>query len=283
METDEFTEMRYEVNDGVAVVSLDRPAERNTWGGRTAVEYRWALHHADISPDVRVVVLRGEGGVFCAGADTRALDAIGRDGGRYSPESTALPPYPDGTPAGFRHNHTYPLTISVPIIAAIEGACAGAGFVLATYADLRFASETARITTAFAGLGLPAEYGIGWLLPRIMSVPNALQLLYSADVVSGTEAHRLGWVQRVTAPESLMTETLAFAVKLANESSPHALSVIKRQVFVDAVGDLDQAYRRSVEDMNAAMRHPDFREALVARRERRPPKFARPPGEPTGT
>lgn len=275
MELDDFTELTVRVADGVALVTLNRPDRRNAWSGRMAVEYRWALHHAHTRPDVRVVVLHGAGGDFCVGADSRALDAISADGGRYRPARLPLPPYPDGTPDWMRHNHAYPLTVSTPVVAAVAGACAGAGFVVASYADLRFAAHGSRITTSFARLGLPAEYGLGWLLPRLVGVPNALQLLYRAQVLDAGEAARLGWVQGCHPAAELLDRTLEFAGQLARHSSAESLRMMKRQVFADAELDLGTAYRRSVDDMNAALAHPDIKEGLAALRERRPTDFLR--------
>jgi enoyl-CoA hydratase/carnithine racemase len=273
MDIEDFTELEVAIEAGVAVVKLNRPDRRNAWSGRMAVEYRWALHHAHTRSDVRVVVLTGAGGDFCVGADSRTLDAISADGGRYAAEPLPLPPYPEGTPDELRHNHAYPLTIGTPVIAALTGACAGAGFVLASYADLRFAARDCRITTSFAKLGLPAEYGIGWLLPRMVGLPAALELLYTARVLDGAEAARLGWVQRCHEPGEVLVRAVEFAADLARGSSAESLRVMKRQVFVDATLDLGTAYTRSVADMNAALRHPDMREGLAALRERRPTDF----------
>ncbi|MFC4948293.1 enoyl-CoA hydratase-related protein [Pseudonocardia sp. GCM10023141] len=275
MEIEQFTELTVAVEAGVALVTLNRPDRRNAWSGRMAVEYRWALHHAHTRPDVRVVVLTGAGGDFCVGADARALGSIASQQGSYAPERLPLPPYPDGTPDDMRRNHAYPLAISTPVVAAIDGACAGAGFVLATYCDLRLAAHGSRITTSFARLGLPAEYGMGWLLPRMVGIPNALQLLYAADVLDAAEAARLGWVQRCHEPGELLEQALAFARALARGSSGESLRVMKRQVFADAAGGFGAAYSRSVEDMDAALRHPDMKEGLAALRERRPADFLR--------
>ncbi|HEX4249083.1 MAG TPA: enoyl-CoA hydratase-related protein [Pseudonocardia sp.] len=280
MEPAEFTEVDVAVRAGVAVVTLNRPDRRNAWNGRMAVEYRWALHHAHTRPDVRVVVLTGAGGDFCVGADARALDSISADGGRYSAERLPLPPYPDGTPEHLRHNHAYPLTIGTPVIAALTGACAGAGFVLASYADLRFAARDCRITSSFAKLGLPAEYGLGWLLPRMVGVPTALELLYGAPVLDGADATRLGWAQRCHEPGEVLARAVEFAQGLAMRSSAVSLRVMKRQVFQDAALDLGTAYDRSVADMNAALGHPDLKEGLAALRERRAPDFLAAPVEP---
>jgi len=269
----QFQELTYEVDAGVALVTLNRPERRNLWSGPMAVEYRWALHHADEDPAVRVIVVAGAGGHFCAGADVAGLEAISGADGRYERERAALPPHPPAAPAALRHNHTAPLALGVPVVAAVEGACAGAGFVLATYADLRFVSETAKVTTAFARFGLPAEYGIGWLLPRIVGIPNALDLLYDTRPRSGEEVVALGWAQRVCPPAQALGDAVELAQRLARESSAQSLRVMKRQVFTDAAGDLDVAYRRSVEDMNAALAHPDMRVGTGAQRRGGRPDF----------
>jgi enoyl-CoA hydratase/carnithine racemase len=269
----EFTEIGYTVDAGVASVTLNRPDRRNAWSGAMALEYRWALYHAHSDRDVRVVVLAGAGEHFCVGADTALLGTIADGGGGDAGPVQEPPPWPDGTPETFRHNHLYPLTVSTPVIAAVHGICAGAGIVLATYADLRFAAAGARIAPSFARLGLPAEYGTGWMLPRIMGVANAAAFLYTSTPVTGEEAHRIGFVQRVVDEGELLPATLEFARRLARESSGESLRVMKRQLFVDAAGDLSTAYRHSVEDMNAALRHPDLKEGLAAFRERRPPNF----------
>jgi enoyl-CoA hydratase/carnithine racemase len=273
VDIEDFTEITVDVEAGVALVTLNRPDRRNAWSGRMAVEYRWALHHAHTRTDVRVVVVTGAGGDFCVGADSRTLGSISSGGGAYAREKLPLPPYPDGTPEEMRRNHAYPLAVSTPVIAAIDGACAGAGFVVATYADLRFASHGSRITTSFAKLGLPAEYGMGWLLPRMVGIPNALQLLYAADVLDAPEAARLGWVQQCHEPAELLERTLTLARSLARGSSGESMRMMKRQVFSDAAGGFGEAYTRSVDDMNAALRHPDMKEGLAALRDRRPTDF----------
>jgi enoyl-CoA hydratase/carnithine racemase len=274
MKPSDFAELRYEVDDGVALVTLNRPDRRNAWSGPMAFEYRWALHHAHTDPAVRVVVVAGAGDHFCVGADSGALADIAAAGGGLPQEAAAeLPPWPDDTPDGLRHNHTVALAISTPVIVALHGGCAGAGLVLAAYADLRFAAAGARIATSFARLGLPAEYGTGWVLPRLMGTANAAQFLYHGGPISTEEALRLGFVQRVLPDDELLPATMEFARRLARESSPQSLRTMKRALFVDSAGDLDTAYRRSVDDMNAALRHPDLQEGLAALKERRSPNF----------
>jgi enoyl-CoA hydratase/carnithine racemase len=219
------------------------------------------------------VVLTGAGRDFCIGADSGALDAINSASGTYETEKLPLPSYPDGAPEGMRRNHLAPLLISTPVVAALHGACAGAGFVLATYADFRFAAKDARIATSFAKLGLPAEYGIGWLLPRQIGLSNAAQLLYTAEVCDGDRARELGWVQQVHDADDVLGAAQTFARGLAQHSSGESLRTMKRQLMVDAWGSFDDAYTRSVQDMNTALKGPDMREGLAALKEKRPPEF----------
>lgn len=277
MGPEDFEHLAYTKAEGVAVITLNRPDRRNAWSVPMSVEYRWALHHAHHDPAVRVVVLTGAGQDFCVGADTGVLDAVSGAGGAYATEDAALPPYPDGTPPGFRHSYAAVMAVSTPVIAAIDGACAGAGFVLATYADLRWASATARIGTSFAGLGLPAEHGIGWVLPRIVGTARALELLYDPAPRSADEAQQLGFVQRVVPGDQLRSEVLAYAGRLARHSSADSLRMMKRAVLIDAAGEFDRAYRESVAEMDAALSGTDFRVGLTATMAKRRPDFLTAP------
>lgn len=273
MKVDDFEKITYEVSEGVALLTLNNPARRNAWGGRMSVEYRWALHHAHQDSKVRIVVVTGQGNDFCVGADSAELNSIEQSGGQYQKEKLELPPYIEGTPQQFQRNHAYPLSISKPIIAAVNGSCAGVGFIVASYADLRFGAQNNKIKSAFSRLGLPAEYGLGWILPRIMGRTNAMQILLDGDSIDGAEALRLGWLQKLYKAEELLDKTMVYARKLARESSEYSMSCIKRQLNFDAEGDFSSAYTRSVEDMNKALRLPDFKEGLRALKEKRPTNF----------
>jgi len=273
MKLSEFDKITYEVNRGVALVTLNNPARRNAWGGRMSVEYRWALYHAHTDDSVRVVVVTGIGDDFCVGADTSELSTIESEGGAYQKAQLELPPYPETAPEAFRRNHAYPWCIEKPVIAAVNGRCAGVGFIVASYADLRFGARNSVLKTAFSKLGLPAEYGLGWILPRIMGKANAMQILLEGDKFSGEEGLRLGWLQKLYEPDQLLEETLRYAQKLAKESASYSLSCMKRQLNFDAEGDCSDAYTRSVTDKNTALTHPDFKEGLRALKEKRPTNF----------
>ena len=158
------------------------------------------------------------------------------------------------------------------MIAVITGAYAGA-FVLATYCDLRWVADDAKISTAFARLGLPAEYGTAWMLARQIGLPNARQFLYDADVVDGATARHLGWAQRTAPADQVLDAAVAYARRLARHSSGESLRSMKRALVVDSAAGLGEAYATSVADMDAALRHPDLGRGLAALARKSLPDF----------
>jgi enoyl-CoA hydratase/carnithine racemase len=250
------------IEDGVAVITLNRPERLNAWTAEMERMYFDALQECDDSTEVRAIVVTGAGRGFCAGADMHDLQSIG-DGSFDAAE--------------LEHEHraqTFPLTVAKPVIAAINGACAGIGLVQALMCDLRFAAEGAKLTSAFARRGLVAEHGISWLLPRLIGPAGALDLLLSARVVLAEEAHGLGLVNRVIAPELLLEQTLAYARELATSSSPASMAAIKRQVYGDLDRPLEDALARANELMLASFAAADFHEGVTSFLERRDPRFA---------
>jgi enoyl-CoA hydratase/carnithine racemase len=251
-----------QVEDGVAVITLNRPDRLNAWTAEMEHAYFDTLQECGESADVRVIVVTGAGRGFCAGADMHDLQAIG-DG---SIETADL--------ERERRPQTFPLTIEKPIIAAINGACAGIGLVQALMCDLRFAADGAKLTSAFARRGLVGEHGISWLLPRLIGPANALDLLMSARVVLADEAHSLGLVNRVIRPELLLERTLDYAHELAVNCSPASMATIKRQVYADLDRGLDEALARADELMLASFVAADFQEGVTSFLQRRDPRFA---------
>jgi enoyl-CoA hydratase/carnithine racemase len=254
--------VQFQVQDGVALLTLNRPDRLNAWTGEMESAYFGLLEECGSSEEVRVIVVTGAGRGFCAGADMQELQAIG-DGDIQS--ATALEE---------RRLQTFPLTIPKPIIAAINGPCAGIGLVQALMCDLRFAAEGAKITTAFARRGLVAEHGISWILPRLVGPARALDLLLSARVVLAEEAHALGLVNRLLTPELLLEETLAYARELAVNCSPASMATMKRQVYAALEQDLSQALAEADGLMLKSFTAPDFIEGVTSFLERRDPRFA---------
>jgi enoyl-CoA hydratase/carnithine racemase len=266
----------YDVRDRVATVTLHRPERLNAWTGRMHAEYRALLDRASADPDVRVIVVTGSGRGFCAGADSRALEGHVERGGYDAGlgDDVAMPGY--GVRPEFDADFAYQFGVPKPIIAAVNGPAAGVGLVLACYCDLRFAARGAKLTTSHGRLGLPAEYGLSWLLPRLIGVTRAADLLLSSRVVLAEEAEGLGLVNRVLAPEELMAHTYAYAASLAREVAPSSLAATKLQMYrdlhLDAASSVQDAGLRMAEMMRGA----DFAEGVAALTEKRPPDFPDP-------
>ncbi|HEV2997893.1 MAG TPA: enoyl-CoA hydratase-related protein, partial [Solirubrobacteraceae bacterium] len=193
-------------------------------------------------------------------------------------EGDGVPP-PEGTPTaevpdpGLDRPQTFPLTIPKPIVAAINGPCAGLGLVQALMCDVRFAAAGAKLTTAFARRGLVAEHGISWILPRLVGPARALDLLLSGRVVLAEEAAGMGLVNRVCAPESLLEETLQYARDLARLCSPRSMARMKAQVYGALETGLAEALGEADELMLASFTEPDFAEGVASFMERREPRF----------
>ncbi len=248
----------YEVAGGIAQVTLNRPEALNAWTPELGAAYFDCLEEADRSPDVRAIVVTGAGRGFCAGADFKHLQSIGPSGNG---------PTRDPRP------QSLPTTLRKPVIAAINGACAGLGFVMAMMCDLRFAAAGAKFTTAFARRGLIAEYGLAWVLPRLIGPGKALDLLLSGRTFTAEEAYQLGLVERLTEPERVVEEARSYAADLGLHSSPASMATIKRQVY----DDLEQSLEESAADADAYMRasfeRSDFREGVESFIQRRSPSF----------
>ncbi len=245
---------------GIAIITLNRPERLNAWNGELAGRYFELLDQCAADSDVKVIVVTGAGRGFCAGADMDTLQGIGNTSG--GAESAA----------GGRAQH-FTTSIPKPVIAAVNGACAGIGMVQALMCDVRFAAAGAKFTTAFARRGLIAEYGMSWVLPRLVGTANALDLLMSGRVILAEEAVTMGLVNEVVPPEHLLDRTLEYAADLAVNSSPTSMAVMKRQVYADATRGLAEATDDAVELMKASLRRPDFKEGVASFMQKRPPQF----------
>ena len=211
-------------------------------------------------------MVTGSGRAFCAGADMGNLNTI----------SNASVDAAEGTDVsklvGARHPH-FVTTLRKPVIAAINGACAGMGLTLALVCDVRFAAEGAKFTTSFARRGLIAEYGISWILPRVVGWGAALDLLLSGRVFLADEAAELGLVKEVVAPEELLPRAIAYAEDIAANCAPSSLAVIKQQVYADTMRDVFEASAVAEKLMHESMLRPDFIEGITSFFEKRPPNF----------
>ena len=247
---------------GIALITLNRPERLNAWNGPLAARYFELLDQAAADPAVKVIVVTGAGRGFCAGADMETLQDIGAASGSDGAISAA---------AGRPQYHT--TLIPKPVIAAINGACAGIGMVQVLMCDIRFAAAGAKFTTAFSRRGLIAEYGMSWILPRLIGNARALDLLFSGRVFLAEEAAQMGLVNEVVAPEHLLDRTLEFAAELAQFASPTSMAVIKRQVYGDWDRGLIPATGDAIEMMKASLQRPDFKEGVASFMQKRPPAF----------
>jgi enoyl-CoA hydratase/carnithine racemase len=257
----------YEVDDGVALVTLNRPDRMNAWTGQMEDRYFDLLTEAQASPDVAAIVVTGAGRGFCPGADMDLLQGIGESSG-------------GNLGAADRRPVTFPLSIRKPVIGAINGACAGVGLVQALMFDVRFAAAGAKFTTAFARRGLIAEYGVSWLLPRLIGTSRALDLLMSGRVFTSEEALELGVVNHVHPKEEVLAATMAYAKDLAANCSPASMATMKHQVYAHASLDIAAALEQSNSYMRQSLQGPDFKEGVSSYVAKRPPAFA-PLGEGT--
>jgi enoyl-CoA hydratase/carnithine racemase len=268
--------VRYDVADRIATVTLNRPERMNTWTGRMHTEYRWALARAEADPAVRAIVVTGAGRAFCAGADSRALEGHIQKGGYDAGIDGAIARPGYGVRPEFDENFAFHFGMSKPVIAAINGPAAGVGLVLACYADIRFGAAGAKLTTSHGKLGLPAEYGLSWLLPRLIGLTRANDMLLSSRIVLAEEAAEMGLLNAVVEPEQLLPHTYAYARELATNVSPSSMRETKRQIYSDLHGDVGSAVRNAQALLERMMTEPDFAEGVRAFTGKRKPEFADP-------
>ena len=249
----------YEAAEGVATISFNRPERNNAMNQAMREAYFDALDQAAADQDVQAIVVTGVGKSFCVGADMEELSTIGPD--------QPIELFPENRP------QTYARTIPKPVIAAINGAAAGLGLVHAIACDLRFAAAEIKMTTAFARRGLIAEYGISWMLPRLIGPARAFDLLVSGRVIRSEEAAELGLVNQVVARETLLEAALAYAKDVAQNCSPMSMSIIKRQLHEDMEQSLETSYERARRELQASLRRADVVEGVQSYLEKRAPKF----------
>jgi enoyl-CoA hydratase/carnithine racemase len=247
----------YDVAEGVCTLTLHNPSRHNAWSREMEEQYFALLDRASADDAVRAIVVTGSGKAFCPGLDTAKLSGS-----------------PGLDLSGRRPQH-YPLAIPKAMVAAINGACAGIGLVQALNCDVRFAARGARFSTAYARRGLPAEYGTSWVLPRLVGLERALDLLLSARTFDADEALAMGLVSRVTEPEDVLAAATDYAGDLARFCSPRSMAAIRRQVWSDAGRgwlEANQAWLAVMRQYNSAA-NPDIAEGVASFVEKRPPAF----------
>ncbi len=254
-DTEQSATVLYEIEGGVVTLTLNRPDRLNAWTPEMQQELYGALDRILADPEARVVVLTGAGRGFCGGADMSVLQVASAE-----------------TETGSRPLLA-PMWFPKPIIAAINGPCAGIGLQLALMCDVRIAARSAKFTTSFARRGLIAEHGLSWLLPKITSMATAAELLLSARVFLAEEAKELGVIHRVVDEGDALSEALEYARDLADNVSPTAMAVIKWQVYNHADAPLLDVVDDSDALMFQSLERPDLAEGVASFMEKRKPNF----------
>jgi len=271
-----YEQILYEVKDRIATVTLNRPEKLNAWTAVMGREVRQAMDEAARDEAVRVIVLTGAGRGFCAGADMQLLSGI-VGAGRLDPGDPPVEPREtigrEEIRPDFRGPYAYFPMVPKPIIAALNGATAGLGLVVALYCDLRIAADTAVLTTAFARRGLIAEHGVSWMLPRLVGLPHALDLLLSARTITAAEALAMGLVAQVRPATTLAEDVRRYARELADLVSPRSLRIIKRQLWEAQLQTLAEATTVADEEMRGSFTAEDFKEGVAHFVEKRAPRF----------
>jgi enoyl-CoA hydratase/carnithine racemase len=272
-----YEQILYEVNDPVATITLNRPEALNAWTNRMGAELKHAVARAEKDSAVVAIVITGAGRGFCAGADMKNLESLSQ-GGELDAVPAELAEAEAGDPEmgeDFRGAYTYLLSVRKPVIAAINGPVAGMAVPIALCCDIRFASDRALFTTAFSQRGLVAEWGIAWLLPRLVGPAHALDLLFSSRKVDAEEACRIGLVNRVVSHGELMDFTMDYARTLGERCSPASMMIMKRQVYQQLTEALGPSEKEAVRLMIESFERPDFSEGVRSFLEKRAPGFPR--------
>ena len=264
----------YNVADRVATITLNRPDKLNAWTATMDREVRAAMEEAERDEGVRVIVLTGAGRGFCAGADISLLSTVAERGLDKKSRAQALAGTKrKGVRPDFQKKYSYFPAIEKPVIAGINGPVVGLGLVITLYCDLRLASDAARFGTAFSRRGLIAEYGMAWMLPRIVGIPNTLDLLYSARIIDAQEAMRMGLVNQVFPQDVFPAKVQEYARDIALNVSPRSTRVIKRQVYGAMFESLAEAIENAEREMLLSLQSQDFKEGVAHFLEKRPPTF----------
>jgi len=273
-----YEEIIYEVADPVATITINRPARLNALTARTQVEIKHAMIAAERDERVVGIILTGAGRAFSAGADMRSLAEIAE---RWAVDQDDTLAHLEAESRGrevdpeFRVTWSFIPSLKKPVIAAVNGPCAGMSTAIATMCDLRFASDSAVFTTSFSQRGLVAEHGLSWILPRLIGPAKALDMLWSARRVDAQEAERLGLVDRVVPGDELLPTTRGYIEDLARNSSPASIMIMKRQVYLHLMKPLHEAMEDTNRLMAESLTRDDFREGVASFVEKRAPAFPR--------
>ena len=273
-----YEQIDYDVTDPVATITLNRPDALNAWTGTMGHEINDALTRAAADRRVVGIVITGRGRAFCAGADMNTLDDLSSGGadGAVADDAAGIDQVvtPSDADGEFTGQFPYLMTIDKPIIAAVNGAVAGMAYPFALCCDMRIGTANSLFLTAFAQRGLIAEWGLSFLLPRLVGPAVALDLLMSSRRVKGEEARALGLLNELVEPDELLPWCNDYITTLAERCSPASIAIMKRQVYTELHVGLGAAERHAGKLMGESFGRPDFREGVSSFLEKRDPDWS---------
>ena len=275
-----FQEILVNTDKGVTTITLNRPDKLNAWTPTMGNEVKNAIEAAGQDKECRCIIVTGSGRGFCAGADMGGLkNRADGSGAKPIEVDMEIKPYKADKGLGpdiiddFEGRFAYMYNCPKPIIAMVNGACAGIGLIFTLYADLRFVNQDAKLTTAFASRGLIAEHGIAWMLPRLIGEANALDLLLTARIFKGDEAASMGLANKSLPAKELANYVNDYAENIAHKASPRSLAIMKRQIRASYSQTFIKSLEEANEQMLASFEEFDFKEGVNSFMEKRPPKF----------
>ena len=257
-----FEHILFEIDQGVATITLNRPDVLNSFNRRMAIEVREALSSVTSNGDVRAVLLTGAGRAFCAGQDLAEA----------SPKEGPAPDFCDIVARGYNPIVRTLRQLDKPVVCAVNGIAAGAGANLAFACDFVLAASEASFVQSFSKIGLVPDTGGTFFLPRLVGMARATALMMLADKVSAAEAATIGLIHRVVEGGRLMEEAMGLARDLAKRPT-RGLGLIKRALNASATNGLDEQLALEAQLQAEAGSTADYREGVKAFLEKRPPVF----------
>lgn len=255
----------YDVKNKIATLTLNRPERLNALGDTLRDDLHDAILKSAANPEVRVLVITGAGRGFCSGGDVKNMNERNQAGQAAYTLNERVAPSRDQTLLAMRD-------CPKPIIAAVNGAAAGAGANLALACDMRIAAATAKFTQAFVKRGLHPDWGGTYFLPRLVGTAKACELIFTGETIDAAEAYRLGIVNSVVAPEELMAKTYELAAKIA-AGPPIAIRLARRAIYRNMDADLRVALEFETYSQNICRETEDAKEGITAFVEKRAPVF----------
>jgi enoyl-CoA hydratase/carnithine racemase len=271
----ELKSTEFEVDEeGIATIWLSRPKRMNAWTGRMHTEYRYLLSRAEQDQGVRGIVVTGRGKGFCVGGDSDALTGHIKKGGYDSGTSDEIewPGY--GISDDFDALFAYHYGLSKPIVAAINGPVAGVGLALACFVDIRFAAPGIKLTTAHGKLNLPAEYGLSWVLPRLVGLGRANDLLLTSRVFYSEEAVAMGLVNQLFDSVNIVQQARGYLHEMVRAVSPNSIKQTRWQIYKDLHRDAASSVEDSEKLLKEMMKEQDYQEGVQAFLDKRNPKWS---------